>query len=284
MLCYVPFSIVCLLLILNKCVSDEHIYGKKKGLDFYTNKVLNATQAIPKNYTILFEYVGSATSPLVDYCKITTNVNSTANFTLVEREKKIVKATIHIPNAMNVTASIELSGDAAEFQHSLQFSKVFPEHASKNAESRSLAMVFVKNAVPSVEAKQYSQNAIGVRQYGDELLYFESRNVTNVSRFPSRSFEYVEDDKTHITYVGFSFNSPTAIAFINSTFILKQELSAIAYDMNTEHFMANVSIYGFRNFGLETTYKEIIESKEICCWCNYYKKYPTSCGARTSFD
>lgn len=183
--------------------------------------------------------------------------------------------------------------------------RFYHEHASKNAPSRSLAMVFVKNATRSAEAKNSSKNAIGVRRLGDELLYFESRNVTNASRFPSRSFEYVGDDRTSITYVGFSFNvrildyttsreeitvpclflqSPTAIAFINSTFVLRREFSAIVYDMNTEHFMANVSIYGFKNSGLKATHMEIIESKEICCWCDFYKKYPASCGERKSFD
>jgi len=63
---------------------------------------------------------------------------------------------------------------------------------------------------------------------------------------------------------------------------LRNEFNAITYDMNTEHFMANVSIYGFKNFeaNSDLTYKEIIEPKEICCWCDYYKKYPASCGER----
>lgn len=167
-----------------------------------------------------------------------------------------------------------------------------------------MAMILVKNAFSPAETKPYSQNAIGKRQHGDELLYFVSRNVTNNSRFPSKSFEYVGDDTTQITYVGFSFNvssvsmddyslwnvefsylqSPTAIAFINSTFVLQNEFSAVTYDMNAEHFVANVSIYGFKNFGAQTVYEEIVEPKEICCWCSYYKKYLFSCGERKSFD
>lgn len=67
--------------------------------------------------------------------------------------------------------------------------------------------------------------------------------------------------------------------------MLESEFIAIAYDMNAEHFVANVSIYGFKNFRSETmAYKQIIEPKEICCWCDYYKKYPASCGERKSFD
>lgn len=138
-------------------------------------------------------------------------MKSTANFTSVDREKKIVTATVHIPNATNVIATINLSGQAATFQHSLDFVGFYHAHASKNAPSKSLAVVYVKNATSSVESRPYSQNAIGSRQNGDELLYFESRNVTNSSRFPSRSFEFTGDNRTRITYVGFSFNVSKAI-------------------------------------------------------------------------
>lgn len=77
--------------------------------------------------------------------------------------------------------------------------------------------------------------------------------------------------------------SPTAIAFINTTFVQQSEFSAVTYDMNAEYFTANISVYGFKNFNSQS-YKEIIEPKEICCWCSYYKKYPASCGERKSFD
>ncbi len=128
------------------------------------------------------------------------------NFTSVDKEKKIVKATIHIPNATDVIATVEISGDAAKFKHSLDFVGFYHDHASKNAPSRSLAMVFVRNASSPEEPKRHFQNALGIRQHGDELLHFESRTVTNNSRFPSRSFEYFGDDKSRITHVGFSFD------------------------------------------------------------------------------
>lgn len=105
-----------------------------------------------------------------------------------------------------MTASIYISGEAAKFQHSLDFVDFYHEHSSKNAPSKSITMIYVKNATSSATIKPYSQNAIGSRQKGDELLHFESRNVTNVSRFPSKSFEYSGNDQTRITYVGFSFN------------------------------------------------------------------------------
>lgn len=117
-----------------------------------------------------------------------------------------------------MAVTIDISGDAAKFKHSLDFVDFYHEHSSKNAPSKSFAMIYVKNATSSATRKQYSQNAIGSRQMGDELLYFESRNVTNGSRFPSRSFEYTGSDKTRITYVGFSFNVSFGISKLISMY------------------------------------------------------------------
>ncbi|XP_037035160.1 uncharacterized protein LOC119073661 [Bradysia coprophila] len=107
--------------------------------------------------------------------------------------------------------------------------------------TNSYTVVYVKNARPP--KKPSASNSIGARQKGDRLIHFESRNVTNISRFPSRAFEYSGDES--ITYVRFAFNSPTAMALINTTFISEESFNSVAYDMNTEHFVANISIYGF---------------------------------------
>lgn len=109
---------------------------------------------------------------------------------------KHVAATISIPNGRNVVATIKLEGYGADFRIGWPSSK-------KEVAPRSCAFVYVKNAVQSAE-RVFSSNAIGTRQPGDSLVHFESRNVTNFSRFPSRSFEYSGD--VAITYVGFSFN------------------------------------------------------------------------------
>lgn len=66
----------------------------------------------------------------------------------------------------------------------------------------SITYVHVKNTTS--KEKPYAQNSIGKRRPGDELVYYESRNVTNTSRFPSRVFEYSGSE--YLTYVGFSFN------------------------------------------------------------------------------
>lgn len=38
------------------------------------------------------------------------------------------------------------------------------------------------------------------------------------------------------------------MALINTTFVAEQDFSAVAYDMNTDHFVANMSVYGYRSF------------------------------------
>ncbi len=37
------------------------------------------------------------------------------------------------------------------------------------------------------------------------------------------------------------------MAMINSSFVGEREFNAIAYDMNTEHFVANMSVYGIKS-------------------------------------
>lgn len=73
----------------------------------------------------------------------------------------------------------------------------------KGYDTKSITFIHKKSAHP-LQVKRFAQNAIGRRRKNDELVYFESRNVTNGSRFPSRAFEYFGFG--YITYVGFSFN------------------------------------------------------------------------------
>lgn len=98
-------------------------------------------------------------------------------------------ATIHIKNSTHVTANLTIyTFDLPDYRRGLY--------------RHSITYVFVKNTTST--GKQYAQNSIGKRRKGDELIYFESRNVTNISRFPSRVFEYSGSE--YLTYVGFSFN------------------------------------------------------------------------------
>ncbi|KAJ6643356.1 hypothetical protein Bhyg_08316, partial [Pseudolycoriella hygida] len=157
----------------------------------------------------------------------------------VSNNLKNIDAIISIPNARYVTATITMKGFGMNLMPILKGWQLTSDATS----TQSYTMIYVKNAERH-SPKTYSTNSIGTRQPGDQLIYFESKNITNVSRFPSRAFEYSGDDA--ITYVGFSFNSPTAMALLNTTFISDKEFSSVAYDMNVDHFVANVSVYGYK--------------------------------------
>lgn len=192
----------------------------------------------------------------------------------VTNEMKNVDATVSIYNALNVTATISMYGYGSSLMPTL---RRWP-FTDKDYSVKSYTIVYIKSASEADPNKKFSRNSIGARQLGDQLIYFESRNVTNISRFPSRAFEYSGDDS--ITYVGFSFNvnivlclishtniaisqiftfqSPTAMALVNTTYISEKEFSTVAYDMNTEHFVANISIYGFKDGFKPTDYVNLI--------------------------
>lgn len=98
-------------------------------------------------------------------------------------------ATINIKNATYVTATLKI------------YTINLP-HYLTGLSRYSITYVHVKNA--SQIEKPYAQNSIGKRRTGDELIYFDSRNVTNISRFPSKVFEYSGGE--YLTSVRFSFN------------------------------------------------------------------------------
>lgn len=104
-------------------------------------------------------------------------------------------AKIHINNTTKVKATLKIYGQGTNTPTFISFAEVLEV-------TRSFVFIYVKNAYPA--KKIFSQNAIGKRQKADELIYFQTRNVTNASRFPSRLFEY--SGEAYITYVGFSFN------------------------------------------------------------------------------
>lgn len=113
----------------------------------------------------------------------------------VNKMRKFV-ATISIPYASNVTATLSIHGfNMNSMLEAYSFDK-------EVTSSKSYTVVYVKNATKS--ERTFATNSIGIRQPGDQLIYFESRNITNYSRFPSRAFEYAGEDS--ITYVGFAFN------------------------------------------------------------------------------
>lgn len=109
----------------------------------------------------------------------------------------MVNAKVNIYNSQNVRVTISVYGES-----NLPFGYMPVFRQMEELNLKSLTFVYVKDALPSDARK--SQNSIGNRQKGDQLIHFESRNVTNSNRFPSRGFHYSGHE--YITYVGFSFN------------------------------------------------------------------------------
>lgn len=106
-------------------------------------------------------------------------------------------AKIHINNVHGFTATISVRGES---HMPYGYLEVFQK--MENLSFKSITLVYVRKVTHPVKAN--AQNSIGNRRNGDRLLHFESHNVTNFSRFPSRVFQY--SGKEYITYVGFSFN------------------------------------------------------------------------------
>ncbi|KAG4070499.1 hypothetical protein HA402_005731 [Bradysia odoriphaga] len=225
---------------------DKHEYGEytghydNDGRRFFRRTVIDDSNKIAKNYTLYYKYFGSKYRD-VQYFEIDVNVPSTGYVQVYNHEN--VHATIHIDNAYRVTAIISIYG-------SLPAS--IPKYGGFGRSAyiqKSLTYINVKNATRAntgtkIANKNY-ENSIGARRRDDQLLYFESKNVRNNSRFPSRSVSYSADDE-YINYVGFSFDSPTAVVLINTTFVGEKEFNAVVYDMNAEHLVVNMSVYGVR--------------------------------------
>lgn len=141
-------------------------------------------------------------------------VPSTGRVNVYSEEQ--VDATIHINFAYNVTATISIYGSLPgtdqcyslkkkyfyEFLNELASIPRYRGFPSSDYTQKSLTFVDVRNANKSL--KKTYRNSIGTRRKNDQLLFFESKNVRNISRFPSRSFSYSAD--AYINYVGFSFD------------------------------------------------------------------------------
>lgn len=111
-------------------------------------------------------------------------------------DMQIFDGKVSIKNALNVKATLKIRGMGMIPLPTMGLRKLH--------QTKSLTYVHVRNSSESRSQKESAQNSIGTRRSGDQLLHFESRNVTNKSRFPSRAFEYASGE--YITYVGFSFN------------------------------------------------------------------------------
>lgn len=80
-------------------------------------------------------------------------------------------------------------------------------HAERAQELLDRQQTAANNTVAGVRpSTRRGYNAIGQRQRGDRLLHFRSLNVTNLSKFAERDFQYSGDGEQVISYVGFAFD------------------------------------------------------------------------------
>jgi len=223
------------ILLWNLCIASKHKFGDfKYGNEYFKRELLNKVSDSPKNYVIHFSLLADGFK-YITYAEIDVlYANSTGE---IKVSGLNINAKVTIPNTKHGSATISVFGES-----NLPFGYMEAFRRMEILHFQSLTYIYVKKTLPPPIPKLYAQNAIGNRQPGDQLIYFESRNVTNSSRFPSRGFQYSGDE--YITYVGFSFNSPTAMVLVNTSHVGEQEFNAVAYDMNTPHFMANMSVYG----------------------------------------
>ncbi|KAJ6648691.1 hypothetical protein Bhyg_03922 [Pseudolycoriella hygida] len=242
-------SVYLLLQIIHFCSASVHSWGSKEQHAIYKiheRVIIDDKDNVYRNYTIKNQYVGSRSRSIVYY---EINVNAESNGFIFEKNgfrpsvpydvafpsnQQTFIGRVRIDNAVNVLATISAYGLGVD----PKMRNNFVEQPTKG-----VTYIHAKKSAFSSDSKHFGQNSIGRRQKNDELIYFESRNVTNKSRFPSRSFEYLGQNlNAFITYVGFSFNSPTAVAMLNTSYIGEQEFNAVAYDINTDHFVANMSV------------------------------------------
>lgn len=57
------------------------------------------------------------------------------------------------------------------------------------------------------------------------------------------------------------FQSPSAIVFLNSSFIDTHQVNAVVYDLNQPEFSASIAVYGYDLPNMRDSYEKIILSK-----------------------
>ncbi|KAG4067682.1 hypothetical protein HA402_005454 [Bradysia odoriphaga] len=238
-----------------------HTWGQRGYYDrnkLVETKLIEYNSTTPKNYTIIYRYYQHYMKPV---SHIEINVNNTESNGYINRTTSgqyyygtlrdiyLFTAQIHINNTKNVLATVTIyETNYLEFTYVL---KGGPEN------NKSFTFLYMTDAFPSPQP--YVQTSIGKRQTGDDLLHFESRTVTNYNRFPSRVFSYGGAVGEYLTYVRFSLNSPTAMVLVNTSYVGEREFNAIAYDMNSDRFVANFSVFGIKSTSRPNGYLGIVE-------------------------
>jgi len=252
---YLKCLLCCLIvLVLNESVfAGEHKAGTLQPGDrlAYDKAIFLKNTNNPTNYTVIFKYLAPESSHQINYVLIRTLSQSNATVEIKQEpgKERFVQSIINIINGTDVSI----------------MASIYKASISMNL------FALDRNTRPKVFIVGYAHNTtqtrdrkinLGQRQQGDEMIGFESKNVTLKNRFAEHEFLFNAPNK-FITSVGFSFSTPTAVAFVNSTFLKKDSLDVIVYDLNSPYFIANMSVYGFHYAQVGADYKPIVKSQKI---------------------
>lgn len=108
---------------------------------------------------------------------------------------------VHVVNGTKVKASVTIFSEPDLFRY---MDMSFLNDNSVKPKPSSFAIVHVRRANATRQELKTSQSSVGTRQLGDKLIFFDSKHVTNTSRFPEDAFEF--NGGQSITSVQFSFN------------------------------------------------------------------------------
>ncbi|XP_031630808.1 uncharacterized protein LOC116345515 [Contarinia nasturtii] len=250
-----PKFVFFLILLTKFCSCDDLSYGREEdNLKPLFEKVLFSQHLDqPKNYTLIFKYIASESSPNITFAKFEVPGTKTQGSIDVSKEKgkeKTLQAQLNIVNGTNIHVTCKIYGPSVNLLDAATLGRM---SSSTENNPKTVTVIYGHNTSKTRNRKVN----LGLRQTGDKLINFQRKNVTLSYRFPEAEFE-CKDKNNSITSVAFSFDSPTAIAFINSTYLSEHQVNVIAYDLNNPYFEANMSVYGYDSRVKPDSYKPIV--------------------------
>ncbi|XP_031638359.1 uncharacterized protein LOC116350645 [Contarinia nasturtii] len=242
--------------------ADKHSFGPSdfKGEVILNRNIFERNTTIPTNYTIIYKYVLNKLAGVITFIEFdVANCVSTGKVELKlnqgEREETVVTANLHVTNCEHLHVNARILGSEASATSQLAIDPQRAEiYGDKLFEPKSFAFIYAHNETTTVD--RFFK--IGQRQANDTVLTFDEIVVNNeYNNFPQYEIDY-NDPNAYITQIEFQFNSPTATAFLNSSFIQPHSFSAIVYDLNRPQFTVNFNVYGYQASEKPTQYKSIL--------------------------
>ncbi|XP_055321222.1 uncharacterized protein LOC129577743 [Sitodiplosis mosellana] len=242
--------------------ADIHTYGPSdfKGEVILNRRIFIRNTTVPTNYTVLYKYVLNKLAGVVSYVEFNVaNCVSTGTVELLlgegVRQDTVVTVNLHVMNCEHLHINGRILGTEASVATQLAFDPFRAEiYGDKLFEPKSFALIYAHNETRSMD--RFFK--IGQRQTNDTVLMFDEIIVKNeLSPFPQYEIEYNEPN-VFITQIEFQFDSPTATAFLNSSFIQPHSFNAIVYDLNRPQFTVNFNVYGYRASDKPSQYKSIL--------------------------